>query len=439
MNYYKNCRRTMGRTEKNRRKKKKKIPKPLEDLSTIEQLESWMKSVGWTPSTNMKPTIFPVTHRGLITLENISPDTPLVKIPKELLITPSVAWNSNVKSIFIEKNGYTGHSVLATFLLYEKHLGTTSTWKHYLDSLPNSYTTPSYCTKMERNIMPFYMRQQTNILLQRMIVDYQSILKSIHQLKINCNDLCTHCLMSLPEIFTFEAFKWSYFTVNTRAIYMRDSNFINGGNIHKDDNLALAPFLDLLNHSFDAIVDVKPINNTFDESYQIYTSKAIQKNSQVFINYGNHCTLKLYVEYGFFIPNNPLDEIFIDYLFISKYKKISELKNKYILRNDFHENIGFTSQGLNYRAKISFFIICTTLKIIEMRDKIYCDNLNYRDELTSNIFSCKILNIERLKLMKDLKRMKSQINKSDSFKIGIDVQKEHISILDKCFNRMFYK
>ncbi|CAG5096845.1 Similar to SETD4: SET domain-containing protein 4 (Artemia parthenogenetica), partial [Cotesia congregata] len=427
------CKRTMGRADRNRHRKNVPTKQPIEDLLVIEQLESWMESVGWTSSCHLKPTIFPVTQRGLKAVNNIMPNTSLVKIPKKLLITPLVALNSKINFIFLKNHSYTVHSILATFILYEKHLGNTSTWKNYLNTLPNSYTTPIFCAKVEKKIMPLIVRQKLSILSQKIITDYEIILKSIRESKTDGYDLCPHCKLPLIEIFSFEAYKWSYYTVNTRAIYMKNNKFNDDSKISVNENLALAPFLDLLNHSFNALVEIKPIDNINNEFYQIFTLTTIQENSQVFINYGSHCTLKLYMEYGFFISNNPLDEILINYSSVNNLKNISPLTNNYILWNKFYESIGFTSSGLNYRAKIAFFILSTPLKIIQMTKKIYCNSLNRLDALSYNVLSLKLLNTKRLELINELKIMKSRTNKTNSFKIIVNVQQEYISILDKCF------
>ena len=47
--------------------------------------------------------------------------------------------------------------------------------------------------------------------------------------------------------FTLSSFKWAWTSVSTRCVYMRPSDFTAGGS--EDNCIALAPLLDLLNHS----------------------------------------------------------------------------------------------------------------------------------------------------------------------------------------------
>ena len=69
--------------------------------------------------------------------------------------------------------------------------------------------------------------------------------------------------------------------------------------------LALAPYLDLLNHSFDAVMEAGVDIHKSTSGYQIVTKTKIKKFGQAFINYGPHDNTKLLLEYGFFLPNNP--------------------------------------------------------------------------------------------------------------------------------------
>ncbi|CAB4062643.1 unnamed protein product [Lepeophtheirus salmonis] len=70
---------------------------------------------------------------------------------------------------------------------------------------------------------------------------------------------------------------WAYFTVNTRAVY------------HSDGGMALIPFLDMFNHSPHVSVS---INEARDGSFEIIS-----------------VNIKLFLEYGFWIANNPHDAI----------------------------------------------------------------------------------------------------------------------------------
>ncbi len=53
-----------------------------------------------------------------------------------------------------------------------------------------------------------------------------------------------------PAIIDRNRFEWAWFTVNTRAVYLAvDPRDPGGQQLSAEDSLALAPYLDLLNHS----------------------------------------------------------------------------------------------------------------------------------------------------------------------------------------------
>lgn len=80
----------------------------------------------------------------------------------------------------------------------------------------------------------------------------------------------------------------------------------------KDINsLALAPFLDMFNHSNDADVEVNiDIKNN---AYILKTLRSYKKYDQVFIKYGSHSSHKLLLEYGFTLSRNPNDFVKFSY------------------------------------------------------------------------------------------------------------------------------
>ena len=102
-------------------------------------------------------------------------------------------------------------------------------------------------------------------------------------------------------------FVWAWYAVNTRCITLNtDSN--NPSWALKSPKIALAPFLDCLNHS-----ETCQIHAYLDDSgYIIRTRTDFDKNIQVFINYGPHDNNFLLSEYGFCIPNNRYTHVVLD-------------------------------------------------------------------------------------------------------------------------------
>jgi hypothetical protein len=74
--------------------------------------------------------------------------------------------------------------------------------------------------------------------------------------------------------------------------------------------MALAPYLDFLNHSTDMEVDAK--FNKVTRRYEIYTKTPYKKGQQVFISYGPHSNDTLFLEYGFTVKHNPHSTVQMD-------------------------------------------------------------------------------------------------------------------------------
>ena len=117
-------------------------------------------------------------------------------------------------------------------------------------------------------------------------------------------------LPSLMNDVSVEEIMWAYMAVNSRCVYLKSETCCSVLTSRSEENSALAPFLDLLNHSYEA--DIDAYLDSADDCYKIRTNKSIQKYDQAFINYGGHDNVKLFVEYGFIIPGNPNDGYVIE-------------------------------------------------------------------------------------------------------------------------------
>jgi hypothetical protein len=127
----------------------------------------------------------------------------------------------------------------------ERHKGPNSFWAPYLRNLPSVYSDILHWTKEELSLLPSFTATAASAL----------------QLKAqeSCHRLMKHFLpklsRKLPQFegcFSWDLYKWALSSVNTRCVYMplKTHSVLN----NEEDNFALAPFLDLLNHSSDVEV-----------------------------------------------------------------------------------------------------------------------------------------------------------------------------------------
>lgn len=281
-----------------RRKQARKsgtIPVVVDDDSVFVCLNQWLRAGGRNFSqAHLKPALFADTGRGLMATHAVQAGEVLVSIPEEVLITT----NKVTQDVVLRKALQSSHikframDILTLFLLYHKYLGDTSPWKVYLDSLPAEYTVPAYCSLEEASVLPeclkdHKLKQDEDI--RQCYSHIQAAVSTSTHLQSVFSDVC------------IEGVQWGWFTVNTRAVYLKNEN--PSPLVIGDDTCALAPYLDLLNHTHTA--QVKAHLNQANGCYEIVTQVPYSQYDQVFINYGPHDNLKLYVEYGFILPENP--------------------------------------------------------------------------------------------------------------------------------------
>lgn len=429
----------MGRTSRKRRRKRRLNFVKLNENTdeSLIRLKSWLLSENCRSIRYLIPEHFPSTGRGLKTLKHIKSNEVLIQLPFEMLLTTDVLLQSNIKALFLyTTDSFSPQCMLATFLVYELHLGRESKWYLYLKTLPQSFTNPDFCSNKEKAMLPTFILhplQQAHKLRE----NFSSLMKAVKCLNINRSH-CPHCNMHLQKIITFAKYKWAYYVVNTRAVYI-DTEICKKEifNIKQSNNLALAPFLDLFNHDINIVVKVSIITDDCQNKfYQIVTLKSFDKETQVFINYGAHNSLKLYIDYGFFIPCNPLDEIQFDVFDIQRCFDVSRNKLDFITFNNFHESMSFTRDGLNYNATVTLFIVSTKLEKDRWKLKIYGETFDTDESCTINKLGISILSLKRAEYTCALNNMRNVKLKSPSFSIAINLVEEYINILDEALNHI---
>lgn len=326
----------MGRGRTYRKRKNRlviKAPKSNDDDSCyIIELYKFMRAKNWNNETLLKICNFNETGRGLYSKINIPDDGLIIQVPFECIISWSTIENDeNFVSLFGESQideltkEINYQALLALYLCYQKTLGTNTTWKIYLNSLPKQFDNPYFCDKNELIHVP--------VNLLKKCVEQNDLIKK-NFLKLTSQ---------VPDIqVEIDLFKWAYFVVNTRSVYQNHNSIEHLIKKKKltymlsdEPKMILVPFLDLLNHS-DCTNTESSIgyDNGNNLVFQIRTKKKIKKYQQLFINYGNHDNTKLLLEYGFIIKNNRHDFMEIQLEDIISLLKV-EYKSQYIHREKF--------------------------------------------------------------------------------------------------------
>lgn len=387
----------MGRTDRNRKRKK---ANDLEIQSTNGRLESMnsddiyinlarsLYRNGWLNETNLKVGDFPVTGRGIYSIKNFRKDDLLISLPIDSLISivtiaDDMKFRHLLSRIFgTHEKQITSQGLLAIYLLYLKH---TLQRTEYISTLPATFSVPYYCAEAEINAMLPAIRDKVFDQREIIDVDFNCFQNSFNDTRCACCNRTYFC-----DIFNKTSFEWAFFAVNSRSVYFNLEKIAvkHLGSVRtvqkllKDEpTLALAPFLDLLNHSCTAGTGLYVKNTDNGILYQLYTTVPFSKYEQVFISYGALDNTKLLTEYGFFVPGNKHDFVEIRRKDIDDYLKMIPYRIKMLISNEsLDQNLFITrANGFSHNIRILIHIVCNASRATTATDENYYKKIIYGD------------------------------------------------------------
>ncbi|XP_053312824.1 SET domain-containing protein 4 [Spea bombifrons] len=363
-----------GRTGRQRKKKKEKVPGSSNVNRSCEdeyiQLRRWLRKRGFG-DRRLRPVEFPDTGRGLATTQSLQPGELIISLPEKCLITTDTVLQSYLgKYIRAWSPPVSPLLALCTFLVAERHAGDRSLWKPYLALLPKTYSCPAYWDPEVVTFLPEPAKQKA--LDQRaeiydLYVSSAPFFKSLQSLFHE----------NVENILTYDAFWWAWCTVNTRTVYMNHPQ--RDCFSAEQDVYALAPYLDLLNHSPN--VQVEAAFNAKSRCYEIRTKVRCRKHDQVFICYGPHDNQRLLLEYGFVAAGNPHQSVYVTKDIILQFLscKDQQLKKKWSLlrENGFLENLTFGMDGPSWK-------LLTAVKLLSLGREEF---MSWKKVLLGNVVS----------------------------------------------------
>ena len=105
--------------------------------------------------------------------------------------------------------------------------------------LPKTYTTPGFFEEKDLESLPKTVRDEAG--------EHRDSIQNSFSGLVNFLDQISQDVAYSRDIFSYDAFRWAWSAVNTRCVYMKQPP--NPHLSTDEDHYALAPFLDLLNHS----------------------------------------------------------------------------------------------------------------------------------------------------------------------------------------------
>ncbi|CAL4119849.1 unnamed protein product [Meganyctiphanes norvegica] len=434
-----------GRTGRRRQKRRKCDNLQLTKIESVDSdpilvhLCQWLSQFGFRkfaiPEVSLKAAVFSETGRGLQAIRYISQGSKLVSIPKNALVTCRTVVSDPVLGPLIRKTKkkIRAMDVLTLFLVYHKNLGKESPWFPYIASLPKEYSVPLYCTEEETNMLP-------KILQDTIERQYEDIKQSEENFKFVWEELLGNKSMKVQRSDII----WGWFTVNTRAVYL-ENECLSCDILNDKDVYALAPYLDLLNHTHTAEVTagLNPVNSC----YEIITQVPYKRHEQVFINYGPHDNLKLYTEYGFILPDNPHANIpvnFRDLITVLQKFQCDDLrhqimyeKTQILKRNEMLSNICVSRSGPSWTLEAVVSILLMTPAETVHWQEVYNDlnNMVHRS-LVVNFLKDFVFYL--LKIWKEIEMcLSEQKDCSVAFTVSKELVRDYCSILELCLEKWF--
>ncbi|KAJ2443304.1 hypothetical protein GGI03_008039 [Coemansia sp. RSA 2337] len=330
-----------GRTARRRRQRTARIEshsltvgRPCTDLAWTT-LRSWCKEQG-LPKTKLTLAYFPDTFRGMMATRDISQGEDVVRVPERLLITAS-----KVKQAMLARAAVDGgsiqsncwdlseHQSLTYWVYVEAELQEHSEWYSYICSLPRDFasiplfvlsgsspsgmvdTSSSGCVQWVIAHLPHPLRQRVTEQQHRLFGDWS-------------HTRASSVVSRSRPVTNWRLYVWSWLVVSTRCIHLGRrpsstrhvhstgaSSSSGAHSIGSQDNITLAPMLDLLNHNEHA-----SISTLFDSDrreFVIKTNRPFKAGQEVFISYGPHDNLFLLAEYGFVLEHNPYQHLELDH------------------------------------------------------------------------------------------------------------------------------
>ena len=238
-----------GRTGRRRKRKREGDYRREFGAAVFEQgyieLLKWAKRNGISFG-KLRPAYFRQTGRGLMTCRKLSKGDLVISVPEKMLITTKTAERSQIVKTFIKlqpKYSLTAIQILCIFILYEKFQGGSSFWYPYIRTLPTSFNTPAYFKAEELSALPSSLQQQC-------VTQTKTVRESFEELKGYVENDSTMLDKAFLDFLTFDEFRWAWFVVNTRSVFKANCmDLLPGSRLQTQDNYALAPVLDLLNHN----------------------------------------------------------------------------------------------------------------------------------------------------------------------------------------------
>ncbi|KAI1713533.1 SET domain-containing protein [Ditylenchus destructor] len=351
---------------------------------------------------------------GLFAKENIRRDQTIIRIPKDLLITASMVADLPEYAAILNRVRFEPFEVMAIFFSLEKLYACNSYCPHpslnnffeqrskrnnnmdwlliYQDVLPKNFSTAlALVTQINSTDELIKQEKRKSAIIKQILQDLPSTGRQLfHNQLDEFKRLCNKISSVLDGWKDVQLFSWGWHVVNTRCIFV-DSPSVTRWHALVDssktgDTIAVIPIVDMLNHDIGAQC-VGMFENISQCYCVISQNKSIAEGDQIFVCYGPHDNVKLWLEYGFDLGsdniynkvNLPL-ELFIVLAKETGLVTVNPEHEKVLLEAALPCTIYASDDDPNYGLRKNCSILCmNSNQLCEWRRIVFEDDLNLGD------------------------------------------------------------
>ncbi|KAK6051705.1 SET domain protein [Cooperia oncophora] len=268
---------------------------------SLQHFLSWCRTKGIV-SDGLEIRSCEESGNGVFAARSFRTDEKVIEVPEELMITAGKVADMDPYAELLKDTKLfpTPFELLTLFFCMEDE--DSSLYAPYLKMLPKTFTTPLY---KGQTVDPAHLPSSVR---DCWCTQQKDLRESWNKIEQACPDI------------TYERFLWAWHVVNTRCIYVENKPHASVDN-SAGDTLAVVPFVDMLNH--DPSAQCLATFERYSKKYVVRASHYILEDQQVTVCYGPHDNARLWMEYGFTLPNNPNGKVMMEHaLFVALARKV---------------------------------------------------------------------------------------------------------------------
>lgn len=252
-------------------------------ISWLEKGGCSLKLISW-PQTSEE-------GRGAVAASFIASETPILFVPRPLLITVERAFALHGCGPILERSSLSAEAVLVAYLLHEHAIGEASEICPFLATLPSYESFADFPDSWDNAELHELQDTTAETLMRAVAAKLRSERRSLREV------MKTSASYVSAVVEDDNIFRWAWWIVRSRAFFDSERGVPT-----------LVPMVDQLNHS-----DQSSHCTIFtEEGFCISASHDVPEGSGLHNSYGRRTNMELLETYGFILDNNRFESVWVD-------------------------------------------------------------------------------------------------------------------------------